>query len=154
MWKKTLILLSLFAFTLTLAAPLMDDAKAKPRFSSGKRSFTTTPKKADDNVMQNSSGNGTGTTNATAARSGTGTPGAGTTGGALGGGFWKGMAVGGLAGLLLGGMLGTGFFAELVGFLINAAAIFLLFMLAMYVYNRFFQRKQQPPQPDPRNRGY
>jgi predicted lipid-binding transport protein (Tim44 family) len=153
MWKKTLILLSLFAFILTLAAPLMEDAEAKPRFSSGKRSFTTTPKKADDNVMQNNSGSGTGTTGGTAARNGTGT--AGTAGGALGGGgFLKGMAVGGLAGLLLGGMLGTGFFAEMIGFLINAAAIVLLFMIAMYVYNRFIHRKQQQQQPDPRNRGY
>jgi len=45
MWKKTLILLTLFAFTLSFAAPLMEDAEAKTRFSSGKRSFTTTPKK-------------------------------------------------------------------------------------------------------------
>ncbi|HEY8529324.1 MAG TPA: hypothetical protein VIL22_06555 [Paenibacillaceae bacterium] len=153
MWKKTLILLSLFAFTLSLAAPLMEDAEAKPRFSSGKRSFTTTPKKADDNVMQNNSGSGTGTTG-TVARNGAGTAGTGTTPGTLaGGGFWKGMAVGGLAGLLLGGMLGSGFWAELVGFLINAMALLLLFMLAMHLYHRFMERKRRQ-EPDPRNRGY
>jgi len=149
MWKKTLILLTLFAFTLSFAAPLMEDAEAKTRFSSGKRSFTTTPKKADDNVMQSNSGSGKGTTGATSARNG-----AGANGGALGsGGFWKGMALGGLAGLLLGGMLGSGFFAELVGFLINAMALLLLFMLAMHLYHRFIERKQRQ-ESTTRNRGY
>jgi len=153
MWKKTLILLTLFAFTLSFAAPFAEDAEAKVRFSSGKRSFTTTPKKADDNMMQSNGGNGA-NANGPAVRSGTGTAGTGTTGGMpAGGGFWKGMAVGGLAGLLLGGMLGSGFLAELVGFLINAAALILLFMVATHLYHRFIERKQRQEH-DPRNRGY
>ncbi|OUM99509.1 MAG: hypothetical protein BAA02_10975 [Paenibacillaceae bacterium ZCTH02-B3] len=153
MWKKTLILLTLLAFTLSFAAPHMEHAEAKVRFSSGKRSFTTTPKKAEDNVMQNNGGSGANTAG-TAARSGTGPAGTGTPGGAMtGGGFWKGMAAGGLAGLLLGGMLGSGFFAELVGFLINATALLLLFMLAVHLYHRFIERKRRQ-EPAPRNRGY
>jgi predicted lipid-binding transport protein (Tim44 family) len=157
MWKKTLLLLSLFAFTLTFAAPLMEEADAKPRFSSGKRSFTTTPKKADDNVVRSdgSTGGQTGSTTgaATASRTGAGAGTAATKGGAFsGGGFLKGLMVGGLAGLLFGSLLGTGFFGQMFGLLINVLAIIALFMLARAVFVRIRNRRQ-PQSLDPRDRG-
>lgn len=158
MWKKTLILLSLFAFTLSFAAPLMEDAEAKPRFSSGKRTFTSTPKKADENVIR-SDGNTGGQTGsaagtATASRAGAGTGKAASPGGAFTGGeFLKGLMVGGLAGLLFGSLLGTGWFGQMFGLFINVLAIIALFMLARAVFARIRHRRQ-PPSPWPRDRGF
>lgn len=158
MWKKTLLLLTLFAFTLSFAAPLLEEVDAKPRFSSGKRSFTTTPKKADDTIVRSegNTGSQTGSTSgaATAARTGTGVDTAATKGGAFsGGGFLKGLMVGGLAGLLFGSLLGTGFFGQMFGLLLNVLAILALFMLVRAVFFRIRNRRQ-PQSPYPRDRGY
>src|SRR5690606_32516235 len=137
------------------ASPLMEDADAKPRFSSGKRSFTTTPKKAQDSVVRSDGGTGgqTGaaTGAATASRTGAGTT--ATKGTLTGGSFLKGLMVGGLAGLLFGSMLGTGFFGQMFGLLINVLAIVALFMLARAVYD-WLRNRRQPEPPHPRNRRY
>jgi predicted lipid-binding transport protein (Tim44 family) len=153
MWKKTLLLLTLFTFALSFATPLPEEVDAKPRFSSGKRSFTTTPKKADDTVIRSDgrTGSQTGsTTGAADARTGT----ASAKGGAFSNGdFLKGLMVGGIAGLLFGSLLGTGFFGQMFGLFINVLAILALFMLARAVFVRIRNRRQ-PPSPYPRDRGY
>jgi len=93
MWKKALLLFSLFTFTLAVAVPVdFADAARKGGYSSGKRSYTQTPKKSQDNVQNSTTGTKTGTGAA-----------AGTTqnrGFFSGGSLMKGLMIGGIAGLL------------------------------------------------------
>ncbi|QJD82515.1 hypothetical protein [Cohnella herbarum] len=132
MWKKALIVLSLFAFTFAITAPA-DHADAKPRsFSSGKKSFNKTPAKSQDNVSKSS------TTNKSSSTAGT----PNKPGFFSGGSFIKGMMIGGFAGLLFGGMFGSGFFGNMMGFLINALALFVLFMVFRAIYDAFKRRRQ------------
>ncbi|MFC5403717.1 hypothetical protein [Cohnella soli] len=135
MWKKVLLIMSLFAFTVVVSTPV-NSVDAKPRsFSSGKKSFNKTPAQSHDSISKSS------TTNKSSA-SATGN----TTkkGFFSGGSFMKGMMIGGLAGLLFGGMFGTGFFASMLGFLVNALALVVLISVALAVYNAFKRRRQQP----------
>lgn len=143
MWKKALLLFSLFAFVVVIAAPA-DVADARRSFSSGKKSFNQTPKKSDSNVSKSST-----TNNSNGASSAAGA----NRGFFSGGSMMKGLMIGGLAGMLFGGMFaGMGAFGDILGLLINVAALFLLFVLFRSIYDRFKQRRQQPPeQPGPRN---
>jgi predicted lipid-binding transport protein (Tim44 family) len=140
MWKKALIILSLFAFTVALTAPA-DHAEAKPRsFSSGKKSFNKTPSQSQDSVSKSS------TTNKSSSTAGT----ANKPGFFSGGSFMKGMMIGGLAGLLFGGMFGSGFFGNMMGFLVNVLALFVLFMVFRAVYDAFKRRRQSNNPPNQR----
>ncbi len=58
--------------------------------------------------------------------------------------------IGGLAGLMFGGMFGTGMFGNMMGFLINALALFVLFMVIRGIYNAI-KRRRQPHTQDPNN---
>ena len=129
MWKKTLLLLTLFTFALSFATPLPEEVDAKPRFSSGKRSFTTTPKKADDTVIRGERARQPDRLDnrrrGRAHRHGLGQrrrlfqrrlP------QRADGGRYRRPVVGSL--------LGTGFFGQMFGLFINVLAILALFMLA------------------------
>ncbi|WP_256757443.1 hypothetical protein [Cohnella sp. WQ 127256] len=141
MWKKTLLVLSLFAFTIAVTIPV-DSADARPRsFSSGKKSFNKTPAQSQDGVSKSS------TTNKSSATSGTGTS---TKRGLFSGGsFMKGMMIGGLAGLMFGGMFGSGFFGNMMGLLVNVLALFVLFMIFRGIYDAIKRRRQNQ---NPNNR--
>ncbi|WP_276351471.1 hypothetical protein [Cohnella caldifontis] len=144
MWKKALLVLSLFAFVFAVSAPLAGHADAKPRsFSSGVKSYSKTPSKSQGSVN-----------NGTTSKSTTGTSAAASTanrGFFSGGGFWKGMMVGGLAGMLFGGMFGgMGFMGNVLGFMVNVIGIILLIAVIRAL---FFRRRQDPPRPDYPNQG-
>jgi predicted lipid-binding transport protein (Tim44 family) len=133
MWKKALLLLSLFAFTVVVTVPA-DSADARPRsFSSGKKSFNKTPAQSDSGVSKSSTSN----------KSSASSAGSSTNRGFFSGGsFMKGMMIGGLAGLMFGGMFGSGFFGNMMGFLLNAIALVVLFMVARGIYDAFKRRRQ------------
>jgi predicted lipid-binding transport protein (Tim44 family) len=142
MWKKALLVLSLFAFTIAITVPV-NSADARPRsFSSGKKSFSNTPSKSQSGVSSNS------TTNKSSASS----AGTSTNRGLFGGGsFMKGMMIGGLAGMLFGGMFGSGVFGNMMGLLINVIALFVLFAVFRGIYDAI-KRRRNPQHQDPNNR--
>ncbi|MFC4304781.1 hypothetical protein [Cohnella boryungensis] len=132
MWKKALLMMTLFAFTVAVTVPA-DNADARPRsFSSGKKSFNKTPAQSQDTVGKSSTTNTS--TGASANR-----------GFFSGGSFLKGMMIGGLAGMLFGGMFGTGFFANMLGLIVNVLALFVLFMVFRAIYDAIKRRRQNPP---------
>ncbi|CAH0122281.1 MULTISPECIES: hypothetical protein [unclassified Paenibacillus] len=132
--RKFVAVLMAFTLIFAIAAPSVVDAKRGGGFSSGKRSFTTTPKKSQTDNTVNSSNSGTKNQN-------TGT--AGTTGNrGFGGGFLGGLMMGGLAGMLFGSMLGEGFLGNMLGLLVNVAAIFILFLVIRSIFTYFTQRRK------------
>jgi len=148
MWKKLMIVMSVFAFSFAVsAAPIgTGAADAKPRsFSSGKKSFSQTPKKSQDNVSNSS------TTNKSNATTTAGTQ---QRGFFSGGSFLKGMMIGGLAGILFGTMFGTGFFANMIGLIVNLLALFVLFIVFRAAYDRFKRWRQQNQNRNPNQRGW
>lgn len=135
MWKKALLVFSLFAFTLAISIPT-DSVDAKPRsFSSGKKSFNKTPAQSGDGVQSSTTSNKSSST----AASGTST----NRGFFSGGSLMKGMMIGGLAGLMFGSMFGTGFFGNMMGLLVNVLALFVLFMVFRAIYDAIKRRRQQ-----------
>ncbi|MFC4777663.1 hypothetical protein ACFO9Q_12770 [Paenibacillus sp. GCM10023252] len=127
-------LLVMMALTVFFAFGLSGYADAKPRgggIKSPKQSYTQTPKKSTDNVSQSNPSKTSGST--------TKKPGFFS-----GGSFLKGMMIGGLAGLLFGSMFGTGFFANMMGFLINLLAIFALIAVIRAVFTYFRNKRQTP----------
>jgi predicted lipid-binding transport protein (Tim44 family) len=140
MWKKALLLLSLFAFTVVVTMPA-DSADARGRsFSSGKRSFSKAP-------TQSSSVSKSSTTNksSSSATSGTST----NRGFFSGGSFMKGMMIGGLSGMLFGSMFGgMGAMGNMFGFLINVLALFVLYAVIRGIFDAI-KRRRQPQQQDP-----
>jgi len=133
--KKLMLLV--MAFTVFFAFSGHDTADAAKRggFKAPKKSFTTTPTKpADgaDNVKRTD-----GAAAKPAAGAATTKPGLG------GGGFLKGMMVGGLAGMLFGSMFaGMGAFGNMLGFLVNVLAIIALIMVVRAVIGHFRARKR------------
>lgn len=135
--RKFVAVLMAFTLIFAITAPSVVDAKRGGGFSSGKRSFTSTPKKSQTDNSVNSSNSGTRNQN-------TGTAGtAGTTGSrGFGGGFLGGLMMGGLAGMLFGSMLGEGFLGNMLGLLVNVAAIFILFLVIRSIFTYFTQRRK------------
>lgn len=129
--KRVMMIVMVFTLFFAVTAPDFADAR-RGGFKSGTRSFTTTPKKSTtDNVRKNDSSTGTkaGATGVNANR-----------GFFSGGGFMKGMMLGGIAGLLFGGMFaGMGAFGNILGLLINLFAIYAVVMLVM----NFFRRRRE-----------
>jgi predicted lipid-binding transport protein (Tim44 family) len=130
-WKKALLLFSLFTFTVAVAVPVDSaDAARKGGFSSGKKSYTQTPKKAEDNVSNSTSGTktSTGTSAATTQNRGF----------FSGGSLMKGLMIGGIAGLLFGSLFsGMGFFGDFLGLIVNVLAIIVLIALIRAVFTAF-----------------
>ncbi|WP_206424295.1 hypothetical protein [Cohnella candidum] len=141
MWKKALLLFSLFTFTLAVTAPLYHTADAKPRsFRSGTKSFTKTPSKSQSSVNSGTTSK-TGTTSAAASTANRGF--------FSGGSFLKGMMIGGLAGMLFGGMFGgMGFMGNIFGFMVNLIAIVVLFAIIRAVFDALRRRRNPPNRTD------
>ncbi|WP_195570819.1 hypothetical protein [Paenibacillus sp. 1001270B_150601_E10] len=120
--------------SVAVVSPDVADAR-RGGFSSGTKKFNSTPKKSttnqtntksQDNVKQS---NSTGKSTSTATRSG--------------GGFMKGMMLGGLAGLMFGGLFGSmGMFGEILGLLVNVFAIVVLVMLVSMLVRKWRDRKK------------
>lgn len=138
--KKTLILLMAFTLIIALGAGTAD---ARPRggFKSPKKSYTETPKK-NDGVNQTNPGAKT-------------PPAAGSKasrGFFSGGSLFRGLMIGGLAGLLFGGLFANlGFLGDFLGLLINVLAIYVLFVAVRSIF-RYFRNNRRPSNPDDRRR--
>lgn len=134
-WMLVFMAATLF-FAVSLPATVDAAPKRGGSYSSPKKSVTPTAPKNQDGATQNNSGS---TTQNPGATTTTPAPGAKTGGGFFsGGGFMKGMLIGGLAGMLFGGLFGNmGFLGNILGFLINVAAIVALIMLVRWVYVYF-----------------
>lgn len=134
--KKGFIAMLALTVFLALGLGFSDtaDAKRGGGFKSNKQSFT---QKKDSTTQQSNTGATSGTANKSGAAGSTATT---KSGGLFGGNsFLKGLAVGGLAGMLFGGMIGSmGAFGEIFGFLINLLVIFAIFMVirAAWTYVR------------------
>ncbi|MBB6730383.1 hypothetical protein [Cohnella zeiphila] len=142
MWKKIVLLLSLFAFTAAVTVPVHDADAARKSFSSGKRSYTKTPAKSQDQVSNSTSGTKTGTSSsATGANA--------KRGFFSGGSLMKGLMIGGLAGLLFGSMFsGMGFFGNFLGLLVNVFAIVVLIGIIQAVFASLRRRRETRHRPD------
>lgn len=139
MWKKMLLVFTLFAFTAAVVIPADAADAARKGFSTPKRSYSKTPAKAQDNVSKSTTKN-----NGTTAGAGTTTPKRGFN---SGGSFMKGLMIGGIAGMLFGGLFGgMGFFGDILGMLVNLAAIFFVIVLIMGIVNALRRRRQHQPQ--------
>ncbi|PZD93625.1 hypothetical protein DNH61_23710 [Paenibacillus sambharensis] len=134
------IILLMMALTVFVAFSAVDTADAKRGgFKSPKKSYTQTPSKPADNVRP--------------ADPGAKTPGAGATAGAgaagqrgffSGGGLFKGMMIGGLAGLMFGSMFaGMGFMGDFLGLLVNVLALYVLFVAIRAVIRHFRNRRDE-----------
>lgn len=144
MLKKMTMIVMAFTLVLAFTSPGLVDAK-RGGFKSGTRSYTTTPKKSTttDNNVQKS--NTTSNNKSSATTTGTGA----NRGFFSGGGFMKGLMIGGLAGMLFGGLFsGMGAFGNLLGLAVNLFAIYIVIVLALSLYRRFKGPRQ------PRNNDY
>lgn len=141
--KKMLMVFVAFTLFFTLFSGFANDADARRGggFKSTPKSYTTTPKKSTDSnsSTMNSTNRTNNTTGSTANR-----------GFFSGGSFFKGLMIGGLAGMLFGGMFGNmGMFGDILGLIINLFAIYILFIAARGIYRMIRQRKKPA---DPYNR--
>ncbi|GIP20554.1 hypothetical protein [Paenibacillus sp. J22TS3] len=124
MMKKLMLVVMAFTLFFAFTAPHAVDAKRSGGFKSGTRSYTNTPKKSND---YNSTKSSNTTTGQNAKR-----------GFFSGGGFMKGLMIGGLAGMLFGGMFSNmGFLGNIFGLLINLLAIYVVVMIGIALYRKF-----------------
>ncbi|MCJ8012588.1 hypothetical protein MUG84_12685 [Paenibacillus sp. KQZ6P-2] len=143
MKKWTMIIM---AFTIFFAISLPADSVDAKRSSggsyrSGSKGFTNTPKKSPttDNVKKSTNTNNS-TSGTTAKR-----------GFFSGGGFMKGLMMGGIAGMLFGGLFSNmGFFGNILGLLINLLAIYVVVSLVIAGVRAFKNRRK----PDTRDGRY
>ena len=139
------VMMFVMAFTLFFAVTAPDFADARRGgggFKSGTRGFSTTPKKSTTNNV-NKTDSTKGSTAGTAANANRGF--------LSGGSLMKGMMIGGLAGLLFGGMFaGMGALGNIIGFLINMFAIYVIVSLAMSFFRRRKERRRLEEQQDGR----
>ncbi len=110
------------------------------RYSSGKKSFNTNKNSQNSNnsFFQNKKADEQKSTanKSTANKTDQGT--------SSKGGFWGGLMMGGLAGLLLGGLLGDwGIFGSILGLLINVLAIVALIAISARIFAYFKDRKKK-----------
>lgn len=135
MKKWMLVLMACFVFA-AFSAPHDADAARKPSggYKSGNKPYA--PTKPSDNVSKTEPGKTTTTPGSTTT--------APKTGGLFGGGgFMKGLMLGGLAGMLFGGLFGNmGFLGSILGLLINVMAIFFLIVLIRSAYVYFKNRRK------------
>lgn len=141
MWKKALLLFSLLAFTVVVSAPADQADAARKSFSSGKRSFSQTPKKSTDSVSRTT----TGTKTNTGATTGTTTQRGFFSGGSL----MKGLMIGGIAGLFFGSVFSSmGGFGSFLGLLVNLFAIMVLISIIRAVFSSFRRNRNPRQRPD------
>jgi predicted lipid-binding transport protein (Tim44 family) len=143
MWKKALLVFTLFAFTVAVAVP-QQSADAKPRsFRSGSKSFSKTPAQSNNMFKSSTSSKSKASAGGTTANRGF----------FSGGGLLKGMMIGGLAGLFFGHMFGgMGMMGNMLGFIVNVIGLFILFAIIRAVFDAF-RRRRDSHRPDyPNNR--
>ncbi|MNN17818.1 hypothetical protein D3C81_1310140 [compost metagenome] len=144
MFKKMTMIVMAFTLIFAFTSPDLADAKRSGGFKSGTRSYTTTPKKStttDSNVQKST----TTSNNKSSATTGTNTK----RGFFSGGGFMKGLMIGGLAGMLFGGLFsGMGAFGNLLGLAVNLLAIYVVIVAVMALYRRFKNKPRQPRHDD------
>lgn len=113
-------------------------AEAKS-YKSGKKSFNS-----NTGTTNNDTGT-TGTVNkATTTNKSTNTTTTANKGGFTGGGLMKGLFIGGLAGLLFGSLFADmGLIGNILGFLINAAAIIFIVFICIKIYHMLKRKKDK-----------
>ncbi|BFH62128.1 hypothetical protein [Paenibacillus azoreducens] len=143
--KKWIMIVMAFTLFFAVSIPA-DNADARrgggSSFRSGTKSYTNTPKKSPttDNVRKSTNTNHSSTAGTPAKR-----------GFFSGGGFFKGLMIGGLAGMLFGGLFSNmGFLGNIFGLLINLLAIYVLISIAIAAVRAFRNRRK----PDPRDGRY
>lgn len=129
----------LIAITLAFSSvgtviPFMDHvqtAEAKS-YKSGKKSYNTNPGSTNKNIQNSDSGSNSTVNKSTTTNKSTSTA---SKGGFSSGGLMKGLFIGGLAGLLFGSLFSDmGLIGNLLGFMINAAAIIIIVFICMKIY--------------------
>ncbi|MDI7743550.1 hypothetical protein QMK38_16225 [Lysinibacillus fusiformis] len=129
----------LIAITLAFSSvgtviPFMDHvqtAEAKS-YKSGKKSYNTNPGSTNKNIQNNDSGSNSTVNKSTTTNKSTSTA---SKGGFSSGGLMKGLFIGGLAGLLFGSLFSDmGLIGNLLGFMINAAAIIFIVFICIKIY--------------------
>lgn len=136
--KRLMLVVLSFMVIFAVVAPSTVDAKR-----GGYRSSPSTFKKPATNQDSNVSNSNSSTTKSNGA--------ANTQNRGLfsGGSFLKGMMIGGLAGMLFGGMFGgMGMLGDILGFVINLLALFLIIAIGIRIVNYFSQRKRQQKRAD------
>ncbi|OPA74716.1 hypothetical protein BVG16_23470 [Paenibacillus selenitireducens] len=130
--RKFVLVMMAFFLVMFVVTPSAIDAKPRGGFKSGTKSFNSTTPKSKVNQSNSGTSKSTGTTNNTTGKKGF-----------FGGGsFLGGMMMGGLAGMMFGSMLGSGFMGNMLGLLINVAAIFILFAVIRSLYTYFVNRRK------------
>lgn len=136
--KKVLMVFMAFTVVFASLGIFASDADARRGgggFKSSPKSYSTTPKRADNNSGSVNSTNRSNTSNAAGAT--------GKRGFFSGGNLLTGLMIGGLAGMLFGGMFANmGFMGDFFGLLINLVAIYVLFIAARGIYRMIRQRKK------------
>ncbi|MFD0619099.1 hypothetical protein ACFQZR_16660 [Paenibacillus sp. GCM10027629] len=131
--RKLVLVMMAFLLMMVVVTPSVIDAKPRGGFKSGTKSYNNTPSRSQNNVNKSDSGSST--------KSGT-TATTGKRGFFSGGSFLGGLMMGGLAGMLFGSMLGSGFMANMFGLLINVAAIFIIFAIVRSLFTYFKNRRK------------
>jgi predicted lipid-binding transport protein (Tim44 family) len=134
MKRMMLILMACLVVVSFSSANYADAAKRGSSYKAPSKSYSPTSPSKDSGVTK------------TDPAKSTTTPGAATTanrGFFSGGGFMKGLMIGGLAGMLFGGMFGgLGFMGDILGMLVNVLAIVVLFVVIRKIYVYFRDRNQ------------
>jgi predicted lipid-binding transport protein (Tim44 family) len=132
--KKLLLVIMSSLLIFTIVTPSEVDARGGRSYKSPSGSFKkpTKPATTNDNVSKTQKPNPASGTATTANR-----------GFFSGGGFMKGMLIGGIAGMLFGGMFGNmGALGNIFGFLINILAIYFLFVIIRRIVVYFINRRK------------
>ncbi|MFJ8235943.1 hypothetical protein ACIQ34_09385 [Ureibacillus sp. NPDC094379] len=118
-------------------------AEAKS-YKSGKKSFNSN-NGGTNNFQKSDDGTGTSSVNKATTNNNNKTTGTTTNkGGFFGGGLMKGLFIGGLAGLLFGSLFSDmGLIGNLLGFLINAAAIVFIVFICIKIYQMMKRKKDK-----------
>lgn len=133
--KKVLaIFVALTMFLVVLApADSVDARRGGGGFSSGKKTYSNTPKKSDNVQKSTNKSNTSGTAGATK-----------KPGFFSGGSLMKGLMIGGLAGMLFGGLFGgMGILGNILGLAVNLLAIWLLIIAVMAVVRVVKNRRRE-----------
>jgi len=139
-----LIAITLAFSSVGAAIPFLDQvqtAEAKS-YKSGKKSYNTSPGTTNNNMQNKDSDSNSTVNKSTTTNKSTST----TTnkGGFFGGGLMRGLFIGGLAGLLFGSLFSDmGLLGNLLGFVINAAAIVFIVFLCIKIYQMLTRKKNQ-----------
>ncbi|USB34434.1 hypothetical protein [Paenibacillus sp. YPG26] len=125
MMKKLMLVVMAFTLFFAFTVPHAVDAKRSGGgFKSGSRSYTNTPKKSQDSGSTTNKNTNSGQT--------------ANRGFFSGGGFMKGLMIGGLAGMLFGGLFSNmGALGSIFGLLINLLAIYVVVMIGIALFRKF-----------------